>query len=334
MKALRFGLLFCLAWTSAQGAVETLGIPADAAGLVYVSNEVVDRTVLGQALEAAFKQDLAQNKVVRQLEEKLGIRLDADLQDLRVGIFTPAPNDPEGEPELVVLLRGHFTPARIEAFARSHQVPATTVGKFMAWDAPKFLEALTGEPAAEPDKKPSVLIAYSKDLLILATKAKAEATIAALSGKAKSWKLPAGAAPQQEALQNQWLFAYVDVLKAAPPADRAEVEESGMQSLMLNVGENAQNLQVRLSASFVDADKAALTLLQLKALPTMIDGALTVAAAGKKPEEVAAMEKFQNLIHKIEITGAGSTISAQLNYPAQEAATALLEAAKKSKQAK
>ncbi|MCX6917724.1 MAG: hypothetical protein NTX41_00265 [Verrucomicrobia bacterium] len=331
MHAFRLGLLFCLAWTRVQGAPETLGIPADAAGLVYVSNEVVDRTVLGQAINAAFKQDLAQNKVVRQLEEKLGIRLDADIQDLRIGIFTPAPNDPEGEPELVVLLRGHFTPARIEAFARSHQVPATTVGKFLAWDAPKFLEALTGETATEPDKKPSVLIAYSKDLLILATKAKAEATIAALNGKANSWKLPAVAATQQEALKNQWLFSYVDILKAAKPADRADVEESGIQSITLSVGENAQDLQVRLSASFIDADKAALTLLQFKALPTILDGALTVAAAGKKPEEVAAMEKLLDLIHKIQITGAGSTISAQLNYPAKEAATALLEAAKKAK---
>ena len=334
MHTLRLGLLFCLALPNAQGAPETLGIPADAAGLIYVSNEVVDRTLLGQALDAAFKQDLPQNKVVRQLEEKLGIRLDEDIQDVRIGIFAAPPNAPAGDPDLVVLLRGHFVPARIEALARSNKVPATTVGKFMAWDTSKFIEALTGETATEPDKMPSVLIAYSKDLLVLASQSRAEAALAALNGKASSWKLPTGAVIPKETLKNQWLFAYVDVLKAAKPADRVEVEESGIQSITLSVGENAQDLQVRLSANFVDADKAALTLLQVKALPTMIDGALTVAAAGKKPEEVAAMEKLQDLIHKIEITGAGSTISAQLNYPAKEAATALIEAAKKSKQAK
>jgi len=329
MKAFCCALLACLSLSTAHAALDTRGIPADSVGLIYVSNETVDQTVFGQALDAAFKTDIAQNKVVRQLEEKLGIRLDADLQDIHVGIFPPNPTDPEGEPDVAVLVRGHFTPARIEAFARSNKVPATTVGKYLAWDATRFMQALTGEASPQPDKKPGVLIAYSPEILLLVSQNKADATLAALNGKAKSWQAPASL-PAKDMLKNQWLFAYVDVLKAAKPADRAEVEESGIQSVTLAIGESTPDLQVRVTATFSDADKAALTLLQVKALPTMIDGALTVAAAGKKPEEVAAMEKLQDLIHKIEITGSGSTISAQLNYPAKDAATALIEAAKKS----
>jgi hypothetical protein len=333
MKAFCCALLTCLCLSSAQAALDPRGIPAESVGLIYVSNEVVDRTAFGQALDAAFKTDVAQNKVVRQLEEKLGIRLDEDLKDLHIGIFPVAATDPEGEPDVVILVRGRFTPARIEAFARSNKVPATTAGKYLAWDAAKFFQALTGEAPDQTDKKPGVIIAYSSDILILASKDKADATLAALNGKAPSWKAPASLSTK-DMLNNQWLFAYVDVLKGAKPADRAEVEESGIQNVTLAVGESTPDLQVRVTATFVDPDKAALTLLQVKALPTMIDGALTVAAAGKKPEEIAAMEKLQDLIHKIQITGAGSTISAQLNYPAKDAATALIEAAKKSKQGK
>lgn len=333
MKALCSGLLSCLGLLTAHAAMDPRGIPSDTVGLIYVSNEVVDRTVFGQALDAAFKADVTQSKVARQLEDKLGIRLDEDLKDLHVGIFPVAPTDPEGQPDVVLLLRGRFTPARIEAFARSNKVPATTAGKYLAWDATKFFEALTGETAEQSDQKPGVLIAYSPDILILVSKNKADATLAALNGKAPSWQPPASL-PAKDTLNNQWIFAYADVLKAAKPADRAEIEESGIQNFTLAVGESTPDLQVRITATFTDADKAALSLLQVKALPTMIDGALTVAAAGKKPEEVAAMEKFQDLIHKIEIKGAGSTISAQLNYPAKDAATALIEAAKKARQGK
>jgi hypothetical protein len=333
MKALCCGLLSCFGLLTAHAALDPRGIPAESVGLIYVSNEVVDRTVFGQALDAAFKTDVTQSKVVRQLEEKLGIRLDEDLKDLHIGIFPMGPTDPEGEPDVALLIRGHFNPARIEAFARSNKVPVTTAGKYLAWDAAKFIQALTGEAPDQADQKPGVIIAYSPDILIFASKNKADATLAALNGKAASWQAPASLSTKDR-LNNQWIFAYVDVLKAAKPADRAEVEESGIQNVTLAVGESTPDLQVRITATFTDPDKAALTLLQVKALPTMIDGALTIAAAGKKPEEIAALEKLQDLIHKIQITGAGSTISAQLNYPAKDAATALIEAAKKSKQGK
>ncbi len=333
MKAFFAGLLACGSLLSAQAAVDPRGIPADAVGLVYVSNEVLDRTVLGRALSTAFKADVTQSQVSRQLEEKLGVRLDEDLQDLHAGIFPAPATEPEGEPDVVALFRGRFTPARIDAFARSNKVPATTVGKYVGWDAAKFIQALTGETSAPADPKPGLIIAYSKDILILASPRRAEATLAALNGKASSWQAPAGLS-SKETPSNQWLFAYIDVLKAAKPTDRAEVEESGIQSVTFALGESTTDLQVRLTATFTDADKAALMLIQAKALPTMLDGALTLAAAGKKPEEVAAMEKFQDLIHKIQITGSGSTISAQLNYPTKDAATALLEAVKKAKQGK
>lgn len=333
MKAFCGALLACLCLASAQAALDPRGLPAESVGVLYLSNEVVDRTAFGQALDVAFKADLAQSKVVRQLEEKLGIRLDEDLQDIHLGIFPVAPSEPEGEPDVAIIVRGRFTPARIEAFARSNKVSATTVGKYLAWDATQFMQALTGEPAEPTDQKPGVIIAYSKDILVFASKGKADATLAALSGKAPSWQAPASLSARS-LLNDPWLFAYVDVLKAAKPADRAEAEEAGVRNITLAIGESAPDLQVRVTATFVDADKAALTLLQVKALPTMIDGALTVAAAGKKPEEVAAMEKIQDLVRKIEFTGTGTTLSAQLNYPAKDAANALIEAAKKARQAK
>lgn len=331
MKALRALFLLCFGFVGLHAGLDPQGLPEGTVGVIFVSNEAFDRTAFGQAFGAAFRKEMDANAGLRNLEEKLGIRPKTDIREAVVGAY--APKQPDGEPTVVGLIRGTFNPARIEAFARSNKVPATTVGKYLAWDANAMGEAITGEPALDPNKKDTVLIAYSKDLLIFASKEQAAAAVAAASGKARSWAGPTGdvkAALQEVTTENNWLLLHWDALKLSKAEDREKLEELGLQEVSFAVGEDAKNLQFRLSAHFKDEASATVAMLQMKMLPAMADAGLTAAAAGKKPEEVAQIEKLSDLIHKISFRHTGRTITVQLDYPAKDAGDALREAIQKA----
>jgi len=331
MNPLRALLLLCLGLTGLRAGIETQGLPDGAVGLVYISNEAFQRTVFGRAFDSAFRKEMDANVELRNLEEKVGIRPRTDIREAVIGAY--ASKKPEGDPTVVGLIRGTFNPARIEAFARSNKVPATTVGKHLAWDATALGEAIAGQPSGDPDRKDMVIIAYSKDLLILASKDQAEAAVAAASGKAPSWAGPTGevkAALQSVTTANTWLLLHWDALKLSKAEDRAKIEEDGFQEFSFAIGEDAKNLQLRLSAHFKDDASTTMALLQLKLLPTTVDAALTVAAAGKSPAEVAQLEKLSDLIRQISFDRTERTITARLDYPAQEVGDALRSAIQKA----
>lgn len=328
MKSLALALLCTLGFTTAHAAGETQGLPADAAGAVFVSNEVIDRTVFGQALSAAFKKDVTQNATTQALEAKLGIRIDEDIKEITAGLYPPAAANPE-EPIVVVLIRGTFNPVRIEDYARTQKVPSTTFGKYKAWDITRLMEVVTGTPNQAVNQD-GVLLAYSQDLLVLCSKTKVAETLAALAGQAPSWKLNSILQKQKGALSNNGVYVYVDLLKVAAESEKADIREKGLQEITFSLGEANLNLQGQLTLLFTDESKATGAAIEAKTLLAALDAASVLGMLGKKPEEAANLKKVTDLLQKIELTTDGRVLTAKLSYPAEAAVTALIEAIKKA----
>ena len=323
-----FALLCTLGLTTLHAAWETQGLPADAGGAIFVSNEVVVRTVFGQALSAAFKKDLAQHATFRAWESKLGIHVDEDIKEVTVGLYPPSAAHPD-EPVSVVLLRGKFNPVRIEDFARTQKIPSTTFGKIKAWDLTRLMEAVTGTPN-QATNQDGVLLAYSQDLLVVCSKAKTVATMAALAGQAPSWKLSPTFQAQQDALTHNGFYVYVDVLKMAAESAKAEIREQGLQVITFSLGEANRQLQGQLTLFYTEESKATGAAFEAKVLLTALDASVLLGNLGRKTTEAAALKKVSDLFQKIELTTDGRVLTARLNYPADAAATALIEAITKA----
>jgi hypothetical protein len=319
-------LMLTLSFGSAQAALNTESLPAGPVAVVGLDLTALRATKVGQALEKLASTKGKDLEASRRLDEQLGIDSKKDLHGLVLGIY-PGPDGKVAENKAsgIILIRGKFQPARINAFGQTNNIPSQAVGKHLAWEASPFIEKLTGE---KPEDKKAYVVAHSEDLLIIAGAEFLERAVASADRNEKSAHFPAPVAAKFAAASNGWLYLYADATKV-----KNKDEEAGVQELSLVLGENAVDLQLAIAAVFVSAEKAAQTSQKLKGLQVLAAMGLS-SEADKSPDEKEDMAMLAEMTQKVRIGGEGKLVTLDLDYPAEKLAKAISNVTEKAQRTK
>jgi hypothetical protein len=317
MRFLLAGLILSLSVGPAQAALNTESLPAGAAGVVSMDITTFRASKVGQAIEKLASMKAKDLEASRKLSDKLGIDSKKDLQDLVVAIY-PGPDGKVAEKNAsaVVLIRGKFLPATIDAFGANNGITAKAVGKHKAWEAGAFIEKLTGEKPKD-GAKDAYVVAHSESLMIVASKEFLERALAAADRREQSALLPAAVASKFAAARQSWFYLYVDASKMQ--AAKAEV---GAEGISLVLGENATDLQLAVAASFATDEKASAMRKQIKGLQAFAMFGL-MNDDGKSPDEKANLALLSELVQKVRIGGDGKQATLDLDFPADKAVQAI-----------
>jgi hypothetical protein len=317
MRFLLAGLILSLSVGPAQAALNTESLPAGAAGVVSMDITTFRASKVGQAIEKLASMKAKDLEASRKLSDKLGIDSKKDLQDIIVAIY-PGPDGKVAEKNAsaVVLIRGKFLPATIDAFGANNGITAKAVGKHKAWEAGAFIEKLTGEKPKD-GAKDAYVVAHSESLMIVASKEFLERALAAADRREQSALLPAAVASKFAAARQSWFYLYVDASKMQ--AAKAEV---GAEGISLVLGENATDLQLAVAASFATDEKASAMRKQIKGLQAFAMFGL-MNDDGKSPDEKANLALLSELVQKVRIGGDGKQATLDLDFPADKAVQAI-----------
>ena len=324
MRPLLAALILLLSFDPAQAALNTDSLPAGSVAIVGVDIAAFRATKVGQALEKLADLKAKNLEASRKLREQLGVDSENDLHDLVVAIY-PGPDGKVDEKSAagVVLIRGKFLPARINAFGQSNNLPSKTIGKHQAWQASAFIEKLSGEKL-EDDAKDAYVVAHSESLVVIASAAFLERALAAADRGEKAAQLPTAVSAKFAAAPQGWLYLYADAAKMEKTQGSA-----GVEALSLVLGENTTDLQLAIAAGFVSAEKASTARKQITGLQAL--GVIGLADDdGKSPEEKENMALLAELVQKIRIGGEGKQVTLDLDFPAEKAVKAITKAVEKS----
>ena len=324
MRPLLAALILLLSFDPAQAALNTDSLPAGSVAIVGVDIAAFRATKVGQALEKLADLKAKNLEASRKLREQLGVDSENDLHDLVVAIY-PGPDGKVDEKSAagVVLIRGKFLPARINAFGQSNNLPSKTIGKHQAWQASAFIEKLSGEKDTG-NAKDAYVVAHSESLVVIASAAFLERALAAADRGEKSAQFPAAVAAKFAAAQQGWFTLYADATKM----DKTQ-GSAGVEALSLVLGENTTDLQLAIAAGFVSAEKASTARKQITGLQAL--GVIGLADDdGKSPEEKENMALLAELVQKIRIGGEGKQVTLDLDFPADKAVKAITKAVEKS----
>ena len=324
MRPLLAALILLLSFDPAQAALNTDSLPAGSVAIVGFDLKTFRRTKVGQALEKLADLKAKNLEASRKLREQLGVDSENDLHDLVVAIY-PGPDGKVDEKSAagVVLIRGKFLPARINAFGQSNNLPSKTIGKHQAWQASAFIEKLSGEKDTG-NAKDAYVVAHSESLVVIASAAFLERALAAADRGEKSAQFPAAVAAKFAAAQQGWFTLYADGTKMEK--SKGDV---GVEALSLVLGENTTDLQLAIAAGFVSAEKASTARKQITGLQAL--GVIGLADDdGKSPEEKENMALLAELVQKIRIGGEGKQVTLDLDFPADKAVKAITKAVEKS----
>ena len=324
MRPLLAALILLLSFDPAQAALNTDSLPAGSVAIVGVDLAAFRATKVGQALEKLADLKAKNLEASRKLREQLGVDSENDLHDLVVAIY-PGPDGKVDEKSAagVVLIRGKFLPARINAFGQSNNLPSKTIGQHQAWQASAFIEKLSGEKDTG-NAKDAYVVAHSESLVVIASAAFLERALAAADRGEKSAQFPAAVAAKFAAAQQGWFTLYADGTKMEK--SKGDV---GVEALSLVLGENTTDLQLAIAAGFVSAEKASTARKQITGLQAL--GVIGLADDdGKSPEEKENMALLAELVQKIRIGGEGKQVTLDLDFPADKAVKAITKAVEKS----
>lgn len=310
-------LILTLAFASARAALNTEDLPAGAVGVVGVDISAFRASKVGQALEKLASMKAKDLEASRKLNDQLGIDSKKDLREIVVAIYPGADGKvAEKDASGVVLVRGKFTPASVDAFGAKNGIPSKIIGKHKAWEAAMFIAKLTGEKPKD-NAKDAYVVAHSENLLLLAGAEFIERALDSADRHENAALLPAAVATKFAAVPQGWLYLYADATKM-----KNTKQEIGAENLSLAIGENTTDLQVATAADFVAAEKATAMRRQLVGLQAFASIGLS-DSDGKNPGQKEDQALLLELVQKIRIAGDGKTVTLDLDFPADKAVQAI-----------
>ena len=322
MRLLFAVLMLTLSFGSAQAALNTESLPVGSAVTVSLDLTALRATKVGQAFENLAGMQGKHLELSRQLDEQLGIDTKKDLHSFVLSVY-PGPDGKIAEKNAsgIVLIRGNFLPARINAFGQAHNIPSKTVGKHVGWEASPFIEKLTGK---KPGDKMAYVVAHSENLLIVAGAEFLERALDSADRKEQSAQFPSAVAAKFAAASNGWITLYADASKV-----KNRDEKIGVEEISLVLGENPTDLQLAIAAVFVSEEKAAQAIRQLRGFQSLAVIGLS-RADGMPPDEKESMAMLAEMAQKIRIDGEGKQVTLDLDYPADKVAKAIFRVIEKN----
>ena len=178
MTRLLPALLLCASVASAYAGLDTEGLPPGAAAVVGFDLTTFRASKVGQATLRLADLKAKNLETSEKFRRQLGIDTEKDLREVAVAVYPGPDGKVQDKQGAVVLIRGRFDPARIDAFGQANGVPVRTVGKHQAWEGSAFVEKLTGEKPKESAAE-AYVVAHSPGLLLVATTDFLETAVAA-----------------------------------------------------------------------------------------------------------------------------------------------------------
>ena len=327
MKRLTRILFLALALVPAHGALNTDGLPAGAVAIAGFDFATFTTTQLGQAVIKAGPINNGQNIDSKLAKDKLGIDIQKDIHAVVLGVYPGADGKvSEKNVQGVILIRGKFDPAKINAAAKDAKVPSTPAGKYQAWEARAFFDAIFG-PRPKDDNGEAYLVVTSADLIAIASKDFLDRALTALEKNTKAELLPSEVRAKFAAA-NGWFFLYADATRA-----KMKDDTSGINDLTIVLGESATDLQLRIAANFITAEKATSIRKQVKGLQAFAMMGL-MNDDDKTPAEKEDLQTLLEIIQKIRVGGEAKRSTLDLDFSAEKSAKAIGRAIEKAQKEK
>ena len=296
----------------ARGGPEELRyLPSTAAVVAYADV----REVMASELRQRFRESVlpgAQENGQREFQDLTGINIETDL-DYVVACLDPSGSGANNASSGVVLARGRFDEAKIEALMREHgaQVGVYKGKRLITVAAPQFDAA----PAVPPFPAPALppipqsfsLTFVEPGLVALGTTNLVQHAIDLHAGGGESAITNDGLMEHVRALDggNVWAVGRFDVMRARANLPQAVSDRLPPITWFAVSGRVDGGLQAALSAEARDDESA-------KNLREVVGGFLALAKlqTSSKPE-------FQRFVDSLEIRGTGHTVALSLNVPAE-----------------
>ena len=327
MKRLTRILFLALALVPAHGALNTDGLPAGAVAIAGFDFATFTTTQLGQAVIKAGPINNGQNIDSKLAKDKLGIDIQKDIHAVVLGVYPGADGKvSDKNAQGVILIRGKFDPAKINAAAKDAKVPSTPAGKYQAWEARAFFDAIFG-PRPKDDNGEAYLVVTSADLIAIASKDFLDRALTALEKNTKAELLPSEVRAKFAAA-NGWFFLYADATRA-----KMKDDTSGINDLTIVLGESATDLQLRIAANFITAEKATSIRKQVKGLQAFAMMGL-MNDDDKTPAEKEDLQTLLEIIQKIRVGGEAKRSTLDLDFSAEKSAKAIGRAIEKAQKEK
>ncbi len=328
MKRLTLILFLALALVPARGALNTDGLPAGAVAIAGFDFAAFTTTQLGQAVIKAGPINTGQNIDSKLAKDKLGIDTQKDIHAVVLGVYAGADGKvSDKNAQGVILIRGKFDPAKINAAAKDAKVPSTSAGKYQAWEARAFFEAIFG-PRPKGDNGEAYLVVTSADLIAIASKDFLDQALTALEKNTKAELLPSEVRTKFDAAAKGWFFLYADATRA-----KMKDDSSGINDLTVVLGESATDLQLRIAANFITAEKATSLRKQAKGLQAFAMMGL-MKDDDKTPAEKEDLQTLLEIIQKIRVGGEANRSTLDLDFSAEKSAKAIGHAIEKAQKEK
>jgi hypothetical protein len=182
-------------------------------------------------------------------------------------------------------------PKKVEAFAKKHGIGAVAAGGKNGWNALQFVAAFGEEKlqqvATDPEAPVIGLFLVDAGTVVIAQPKDAAACFASLAGKTPAFAL--NPAQKAFAAETGKAYGFFAVNLARLPSS-PELEQSGLASAMMAIGEKGANQVYQIAANFTSPEKAKTTGQQIQGF--LAAAPLLLAIDPSEPAEQQAMKKM------------------------------------------
>jgi hypothetical protein len=299
------------AFVARGGPEELRYLPSSAAVVAYANV----REVMASELRQRFRESLlpgAQESGQHELQELTGINIETDLDHV-VACLDPSSADANGPGSGVVLARGTFAEAKIEALMREHgaQVEVYKDKRLITIATPQF-EAAPGVPPFPAPPFRQIPQSFSltfvePGLAALGTTELVRHVVDLHAGGGESAVTNDVLMEHVRALEggNVWAVGRFDVLRARAKLPEAVADRLPPITWFTVSGRIDGGFQAALTAETRDDDSA-------RNLRDVVRGFLALAKL-----QTSAKPEFQRFVDSLEIRGTGHTVALSLEIPAQ-----------------
>lgn len=330
------GLSFALATAAFAGPLNTKGIPANAIAVVHYDSEISKNNPLTQPIQNLFLRSKSEAKFYNEFKTKTGIDPLTDIYDVTIGILPPetekdadaevnrfGPKEPTG---VVTIIRWKYSKEKLLAYIAEKQnkeVKQIAIGKhiFYKLDNDTLLLPL--------DSKTAVIVMGRKEIKPLA-----QATLAALSGKAKSYAPPSSLANLGKQTGTPILLSYVNVgpLQFPKPAQDDPMGVQAPDEIFLALGDSVGTLKLRVAATYPTDSEAQQLLAKAQMGIGFAQMSLGQAAKGSDgkvdPKKAKLIAEAGKILSALKVTTKSTYFNASLDYSGADLAKLVTNAVK------
>lgn len=294
--------------------IDPMGIPAGAQGIVHVDFDALTKTDLGKNLKQQVEKAVASQKEgegYNEFKKLTGIDPMTDLNGLTVGLFKA---DAKAEPKAIGVVRGKFSPDKYIAAAKEQKCAVTTQGGMTIIDVSQSVKK---QAQGATNKNFLIGVVDDKTVLFAEDAGQLSAAAAALTGKEKSYAMPAPLDVFRTQEGAPVLLSYLGRGLTPSEADGGGmIPLSKAENYFISIGENGPNLRTRFYSDYASPEAAG---KMQKAVQGVLGFANMMAMQGaSRPGAEDQMQALQQFLSSVKVSQTGNGLDLNAEFPTAE----------------